>query len=304
MSVRPPGSHPGSFRWNTTPPPTLFVPQSPLGLRWATSTRLDNYATYASRLRWPDAEAFCRKKHGIDLDTAYKRCFGWPLARADKIEHRLLILAESYDPRVTDAALYLINNGTPLALLQFTYFEIVDSRLFEVRTVLGEMPEQRGAPADTETPDQGRINWLLSSVAAQLPEIARRHGWSLRHFVRKQSLPFVSEHWPTTLDQCQLVLGAWSREELSLRLKFRHDGLPGMRELIEDRRQDWREGFPAIFANPPYPSVYTNLACEVPMLKMGDTSALTELVEQTERMAEVMVPLVDEYFEGRHTPDT
>ena len=205
---------------------------------------------------------------------------------------------------MTDPALYLINNGTPLALLQFTYFEIVDSKLFEVRTVLGEIPEQRGAPADTATPDQGRINWLLSSVAEQLPEIARRHAWSLRHFVRKQSLPFVSEHWPTTLDQCQLVLATWSRDKLSFRLKFRHGEVPGLRELLEGRRDRWCGDFPAEFAAPPYETLYTNLGYDVPMMDVGDTKMLADAVERTEKMAGAMVPLLEEFFAGRDTSDT
>ena len=82
-------------------------------------------------------------------------------------------------------------------------------------------------PADTSTAEEGRVNWLLSSVSEQVPEIARRHGWSLRHVVNKQSLPIVSERWPTRLDQCQLVLTTWSRDKLSFRLKFRNKTCPG-----------------------------------------------------------------------------
>lgn len=81
-----------------------------------------DYAAYASRLEWSHVEKFCRARHGTDFDAALKQSFGRPFTRTDKIDHRLMIVAESYDPRVTDAAVYLINNGTPLALLQFTYF--------------------------------------------------------------------------------------------------------------------------------------------------------------------------------------
>ena len=264
-----------------------------------------NYAAYVNRLEWSDVEDIARKYRGIDLVSAYRECFGWPLVKSDKIDHRLLIVAESYEPSVTDAAVYLINQGTPLALLQFTYFEVGDSKLFEVRTVLGEIPEQIAATAEDApaTPEEGRVNWVLASVADRLPDIAHRHGWPLRHFVRKQSLPFVSEGWPSSLDQCQLALGLASKEMLSLRLKFRHEDLPALRELVEERSDDWREQFPAEFANPPYPTVYTTLACEVPMPEMGDTGALADVIERTERMAEAMVPLVTEYFERGQRSD-
>lgn len=42
----------------------------------------------------------------------------------------------------------------------------------------------------------------------------------------------------------------------------------------------------------------------VPMPEMGDTRALADVVERTEKMAEAMVPLVTEYFERRQTGDT
>ena len=140
-------------------------------------------------------------------------------------------------------------------------------------------------------------------MAERMPDIARRHGWPLRHFVRKQSMPFLSEDWPTTLDQCQLALSLGSKEMMGLRLKFRHDDLPELRKLLEDRSDGWREQFPAAFAEPPYPSVYTTLAYEVPMPEMGDTAALVQVVEQTEKLAEAMVPLLDAYFARRETGD-
>ena len=257
-----------------------------------------NYAAYVSKLDWDNVEDIAQKYRRIDLGAAYRECFGWSLAKSDTVEFRLLIVAESYEPSVTDSALFLINQGTPLALLQFTYFEVGDSKLFEVRTVLGEIPKQRGRRAESETAtrDEGRINWLLSSVAERVPEIARRHGWTLRYVVNKQSLPIVSRHWPTRLDQCELVLAAWSRDKLSFRLMFRGPDVPGLKKLLEERRDDWRKVFPAEFASPPYKTVFTSLAYEVPMPEMGDTGALDDVIERTERMAEAMVPLVDEYF--------
>lgn len=134
-------------------------------------------------------------------------------------------------------------------------------------------------------------------MAEQLTDIAQRRGWPLRHVVNKQSLPIVSERWPTKLGECQLVLAAWSGDSLSLRLTFREDGLPGLKGLVEDHRDEWRDVFPAEFANPPYRIVFANLGYDVPMPEMGDTKALADIVERTERMVEAMVPLVTAYFE-------
>ena len=40
------------------------------------------------------------------------------------------------------------------------------------------------------------------------------------------------------------------------------------------------------------------------MPETGDTGALAEVVEQTEKLAEAMVPLLDAYFAMRETGDT
>ena len=106
----------------------------------------------------------------------------------------------------------------------------------------------------------------------------------------------MSERWPSTLDQCQLVLVLWPRDKLNFRLTFREDDLPGLGDMLDSRRDDWHEAFPAEFANPPYELVFANLGYDVPIPEMGDTNALADVVERTERMAEAMVPLLDEYF--------
>jgi hypothetical protein len=261
-----------------------------------------DYAAHVSRLKWPDLDPICHKRHGTDLETAFRQCFGRSLVQSEKIEHRLLVLAESYDPRVLDAALYLINTGTPLALLQFAYFEIDGSTLFEVRVVLGEIPDQLTGPDKVKVaagaPDEGYTNWLFSSVAKNLPEIAKQQGWVARFRINKQSLPFVSDAWPTSFGDCQLRLDVYKKDAVSLRLSVRKDGVPGLREFLEGRRDGWADAFPAEFANPPYPTVYTELAYSVPMPKVGDAAALRDIVERTEKMAGALVSLLDEYFAG------
>lgn len=263
-----------------------------------------NYAAYVNQLKWADVAEIGRKYRGIDLDAAFRECFGWPLVKPDKVHHRLLIVAESFEPSVTDAALYLINTGIPFALLQFTYFEFGDSKLFEVRTVLGEIPEQLGRSAEPTSPDEGYTNWLFSSVAKKLPEIAKRQGWEVGYKINKQSLPIVSVAWPTTLGDCQLRLDTYKKGVLAFSLSARKDATPGLQEFLEARRDDWREAFPAEFANPPYETVYANLTYNVPTPKLGDAEALADIVERTEKMAAAMVPLLDEYFTARRSTET
>ena len=260
-----------------------------------------NYAAYVTSLEWPDVEAICQKHRRDDLDMSFRQCFGRALVMADKVDHRLLILAERYEPSVRDAALYLINTGTPLALLQFTYFEIGENRLFEVRTVLGEIPDQQvGGPDTRDTSsaaDEGYNNWLFSSVAKELPEIARRRGWEMRHRVNKQSLPMVSEAWPTALGDCQLRLDTFKKGAVTLSLLARKEATPGLEEFLDGRRDEWGDAFPAQFAHPPYTIVFLNLSYHVPRPEIGDAEALADIVERTEKMLAVMLPLTTDYFE-------
>jgi len=228
------------------------------------TAQLIDYAAYASRLEWPDVEELCRKRHdGTSLDDAYMRCFGRPLVRVEKIDLRLLIVAERYEPAVSDAALFLINNGTQLALLQFTYFEVGESKLFEVRAVLGEIPKQLAAGAEpgvaSLAPDEGYNNWLFSSVAKKLPEIAKQHGWDLRYRINKQSLTIAPKAWPTGLGDCQLRLDTYKEGVLAFSLSVHKKTAPGLRNFLEERQEVWREAAPADFADPP--SRISHTAC-------------------------------------------
>ncbi len=260
-----------------------------------------DYAAHASRLEWPDLESICEKRHGTDLGSAFRQCFGRRLLKAEKIEHRLLVLAESYDPSVMDVAIYLINNGTPLTLLEFTYFVLGDSKLFEVRSVLGEIPDQPAGPADGEVPeaapDEGYGTWLFESVATELRDIAKRQGWDLQFKVNKQSLPFAPVTWPTALGHCQFRLDIYKKGILQFVLAARKDEMPGFKDFIDQRRDQWRHAFPAEFDNPPYTIVNAALVYARPAPEVGDAAALADIVRQVESMTGAMVPLVNEYFE-------
>lgn len=265
-----------------------------------------DYAAHVNALEWADLEQVCQRHQGCELASAFQRCFRRPFAKPGKIDHRLLVVAESYDPVAMDMAVYLINTGVSLTLLQFTYFEVEGSKLFEVRTVLGEIPEQPsvGAAVQVPGPDEGYNNWLFSSVAKELPEIAKRQGWEVRFRINKQSLPFVSLVWPTVMGDCQLRLDTRKKDAIALTFGFRKDAAPSLKEFLDARRDDWRDDFPAEFANPPYPSVYWNLTYDVPMPRVGDADAFSEILQRTEKMAGAVVPLISEYFETREMPET
>ncbi len=263
-----------------------------------------HYAAHVSKLEWGDVEDICRKHRDCDLDAAFRQCFARPLVRSEKLDHRLLILAQRYDPSVVDSALYLINNGTPLALLQFAYFEVGGTNLFEVRTVLGEIPDQptTGAAAEeqsTGTPEEGHAAWLFATVVERLPEIAERQGWSVKHKTNRQSLLLASEAWPTRIGDCRLQLDVWKKDALQLSVNVKTDAVPGLWELLGSRRDEWHDAFPGEFGNPPYPAVYSNLSYAVAMPEVGDSGAVRDVLGRMDAMARVMVPLLDEYFETR-----
>ena len=114
----------------------------------------------------------------------------------------------------------------------------------------------------------------------------------------------VSDAWPTALGDCQLRLDTYKKGLLAFTLYVRKDATIGLLEFIEARRGDWREAFPAEYAAPKYETAFSNLTYSVPTPELGDARALADIVERTERMAGVMVPLLAEYFESRDTSDT
>ena len=155
------------------------------------------YGSYVSRLDWQAIEQFCQKRHGRPLDDAYAAVFGRALPRPPKPAHRLLVVAESFDPQVFDDALYGLNHGIPLALLQFRFYRLSEAEMVDTETILGEIPEQAlpsrpaaqlpflpaiPAQAATDAPaaDNGYSAWLLSTLADMLTEAAKQHCWTVR----------------------------------------------------------------------------------------------------------------------------
>ena len=78
---------------------------------------------------------------------------------------------------------------------------------------------------------------------------------------------------------------------------------PDLEDFLNGRRDEWGDAFPAQFAPPPYRIVFLNLSYHVPRPEIGDADALADIVERTEQMLAVMLPLTTDYFECRHTGD-
>jgi len=259
-----------------------------------------DYAAFINTLNWASIEGYCRKRQGKGLDEAFEGLFGWPLVRPEQPPHRLVIVAESYDARVTDAALYLINGGLPLSLIQFTYFDAGDRSILDVRCVLGEIPRQSSTPftqsaVATAVPD-GYAEWLLGSLAKDLEALGRERNWDLRSRLNKASLPFGLATWPLPLGECQLRADLYKSSAVCLRLSFRKELAPGLLEHLEAQRGIWDSQFPGEFENPPYPTVFANLTRELPRPKFGDQDGLDQMTEAFRSMADALVPIVEAYF--------
>lgn len=128
-----------------------------------------DYAAHVSRLEWTDVDALCRKRHGQSLDEAYLSTFTRPLMRSSRPGHRLAILAERYDPRILDAARYLLGGGLPLVLLQFTYLPVGEGAVLDVHPVLGALPGDRRFD---DVGEETMKTWTLDEIAA-LPQDRR-----------------------------------------------------------------------------------------------------------------------------------
>ena len=272
------------------------------------------YGSYVSRLDWDAIEKFCQKTHGRSLDDAYAGIFGRPLPRPPKPQHRLLIVAESFDPQVFDDALYGINHGIPLSLIQFKTFCVGNAEIVDTVTVLGEIPDQMppNRPASSAAPkptpvkqsddttvptaDNGYAAWLLSTLADKLVETAQQRGWNLRHKVNTQSLPFADEAWPLSFGDCQLRADCYKSGVVSLRLHFRTDAAPDLGAFLEGNRARWADSYAGTLSVPAYPSPNTVYTLELPRPAMGDQAAVAEVFAKVEAMTAVFLPLLTEFF--------
>lgn len=278
------------------------------------------YGSYVSRLDWQAIEQFCQKRHGKPLDDAYAAVFGRALPRPPKPAHRLLVVAESFDPQVFDDALYGLNHGLPLALLKFSFYHLGGAEMVDTTTVLGEFPDQQppsriSIPAAstppaataliaTEAPaaDTGYSAWLLPTIADKLTETAQRRGWTLRNKVNQQSLPFADTAWPLTLGDCHLRVDTFKGGVVSLRLHFRTEAAPGLTDFLEEHRAEWADRFAGTLPKASYPTPNSVYTLELPRPAMGDQVGVAEVFAKVEAMTEALLPLISAYFARAHAP--
>ena len=272
------------------------------------------YGSFVNKLDWSAIEKFCQKTHGRSLDDAYMDMFGRSLPRPPKPPHRLLVVAESFDPQVFDDALYGINHGIPLALIQFKTFNVGNAEIVDTVTVLGEIPDQTppnrlSAPAapkpipdkpqaTSESPmaDNGYPAWLLSTISDKLVETAQQRGWNLRHKINQTSLPFADEAWPLPMGDCQLRVDTYKGGVVSLRLHFKTEAAPGLGAFLEQHRGRWSGQYAGTLPKADYPTPNTVYTLELPRPAMGDQAAVAEVFTQVEAMTAAFLPLLTEYF--------
>ncbi len=255
-----------------------------------------DYGAYASSLDWERIDALCRKRHGgTPLDEAYRECLGYQLQKPPNPEHRLLIVAETFDPSVEDAAAYLNNNGVDLTLLAFSYFELNGSKLIDIRVVLGEIPEQRGKtsrPATTaeENATDGYRNWLSRTIRNELPRIAKGRGFDVNLGRGERYLSFVPEPWPYSLGDCRFSIGINSRN-IGIYFSYLNDRVPG--GLYEALARKVSEGGnPYDLGKLSVAEQWTTLSYAAPLPELGSKEQVNAVIEEAFKMVDAIIPVV------------
>ncbi len=254
-----------------------------------------DYGAYASRLDWLQIDAIWQKRHETDLDEAYRTHLGQTLDRSSDPRHRLLIVAETFEPIVEDTAAYLINTGVDLALLAFTYFELGETKLFDVRVVVGEIPEQtrsptRTAPSTETGATEGYRNWLSRAIRAEFPGLARAHGMDVSMGRGEQYLNFIPEPWPYPIGDCRFSISI-NVYNVGIYFSYLNDRVPP--ELYAKLRQRIADpDCPYDAARLSIANKWTTLSHSIPLPEMGHIKEVRALCGEAFRMADTIAPLV------------
>ncbi len=253
-----------------------------------------DYGAYASRLGWNDIDALCRTRHGAVLESAYLLCLGYDLVKMPEPEHRLLIVAESYEPSVEDAAAYLINMGVELALLAFSYFELDGAKLFDVRVVLGELPQQSGqiqaAQAPTDSATDGFRNWLAGTLRDQLPKFAEARGIEIMLGRGERYVSFIPVPWPYQLGECSFGIAINTRD-VGIYFSYVNDRVPAdFHERVEAKVSDTSNPYDVKRLN--VAKQWTTLSHSLPQPELGNTEQIEKLLEEIFLLVGEMEPVV------------
>jgi len=254
-----------------------------------------DYGAYASSLGWDQIDALCRKRHeGTPLDEAYRACFGGDLYKSSDPQHRLLIVAETFDPSVEDAAAYLNNTGVDLALLAFHYFELNGERLLDVRVVLGEIPEQNVARGRTPTEEasatDGYRNWLSRTIRDEFPGFAEARGLRVNLGRGERYLSFTPDPWPYPLGDCRFSIGINVRN-VGVYFSYLNERVPPI--LYERVRAiASATGNPYDATRLSVAEQWTTLSHTAPLPEMGSLEEVNILFEEALRMVDTFTPVV------------
>ncbi len=261
-----------------------------------------DYGAYVSRLDWDQIDAICRKRHdGASLDEKYQSTLGFGLDKSAEPEHRLLIVAESFEPSVEDAAAYLNNIGVRLTLLGFSYFELTGAKLFDVRVVLGEIPEQKGQKAKAASSGEasatdGYRNWLSRTLRDELPRFAAARGVDVTLGRGKTYLSFIPQPWPYSLGDCHFGIGINARN-VGLYFSYLTARVPDdlhakVREAVFDGQNPYDPDRLSVAKES------TTLSHSTARPELGQMEQVTAVLEETFRMVDLFAPIVRSVSEG------
>ena len=254
-----------------------------------------DYAAHISRLELDDIDALCQIYRSQNLEVAFQECFGRPLAKSEKIDHRLLVMAEGYDPSAEDAAAYLINTGVDLTLLAFRYFELNGERLLDVSVVLGEIPEQtvargRSITAGETSEMDGYRNWLSRTLRDELPRFAESRGVSVNLGRGERYLSFIPEPWPYPLGDCRFSIGINSRN-IGIYFSYLNERVSGdLYEVVA--RKVSEESNPYDPERLSVAEQWTTLSHAAPLPELGSKDQVNFVIKEAFRMVDTIIPVV------------
>lgn len=283
---------------------TLVVAELKRGktTREVTAQVLD-YAAYVSGLTWPGVTALCEKRHGCDLRHAIKLCFGVDLILLEKPEHRLLIVAEKFEPSIEDAVAYLINTGINICLLEYRFFDLGGMELVDTRVILGELPKFEPSPtavkANRLEEADGYINWLGRTIRDELRGGAMENGIELG--TGDRYINFIPAPWPYPLGECRFTVGINSKD-IGLYFAFLNERIPRevgghLRQLVSDHSSPYEPNRLTVAHQ------WTTLTHSVPRPAFRNVEQVKEVVAQALAMMKLIAPLIREPERREHEMD-
>ncbi len=254
-----------------------------------------DYGAYANQLDWDQVGQIWDARHDGNLETAYRELFGYGFARTTELKHRLLIVAESFEPSIQDATDYLLACGVDLALLMFSYFELDEKRLLDMKVVLGEIPNQLGPkrPPTKQTEDGPADvyrNWVMQNLRERLFVSARERGVEISIGDGVANLNFALEPWPFKLGDCHFQIAVNTRK-IGLYFSCRNDKEPT--GLIQRLRQAFKEpDNPFDETRLVVARTSTTLSHSTDLPEMSDTNQVEAVIEAALEMVDLIAPIV------------